>query len=470
MSQEDISINERVRKRFPDYCIDLSFPICLPIYELRLRVTVLAEHRLSTIARFVLRLARLEVSAPNDILAHLGLPAALVPDVAAELLGLGLVTQRQDLSIEVTEEGERLLAGNGVSMRPQNRHPKLPYDPLTRRVIDIDVEDVIDRSGVRERGLYVVPTRPRRPRLGQIRLDEVQRYCRTYERISQNVDVLEIADIKDVRLKYRPGILLYRLRNNVGAGFRYAAYRDTQYLEEESASLQRLADDGAKLVPREVERSDSVAILSKTSVSKEEFGLLTGIEAADRAVGDLGDRREGDKRGSELRELLHGQTGGKFGLIRTEEHRGVLLRAVREAKSQLTLVSAWISQRAFDEELSAMLRDAILRGVRVRIAWGLGTTRGAENDRNLGAGRHALGRLTALLPSRYRSRLTQRRTETHEKFIICDGTFCAVGSFNWLSYRGEVDEGYRREVSYYTEREEDVRRLTELSDELFGNT
>ena len=29
--------------------------------------------------------------------------------------------------------------------------------------------------------------------------------------------------------------------------------------------------------------------------------------------------------------------------------------------------------------------------------------------------------------------------ETHEEFIICDDIFCALGNFNWLSYRGERD-------------------------------
>lgn len=54
------------------------------------------------------------------------------------------------------------------------------------------------------------------------------------------------------------------------------------------------------------------------------------------------------------------------------------------------------------------------------------------------------------------SNLIVKRTETHEKFIICDDQFCAWGSFNWLSYRGEVDRGYRRETSFYSERPDDV--------------
>ena len=60
------------------------------------------------------------------------------------------------------------------------------------------------------------------------------------------------------------------------------------------------------------------------------------------------------------------------------------------------------------------------------------------------------------IPKRVKDLLLERRVETHEKFIICDDAFCAWGSFNWLSYRGERDSGYRRETSYYSERHEDI--------------
>jgi len=60
-----------------------------------------------------------------------------------------------------------------------------------------------------------------------------------------------------------------------------------------------------------------------------------------------------------------------------------------------------------------------------------------------------------------------KRTETHEKFIICDNRFCVFGSFNWLSYRGERDRGYRRETSLYSERPDDLALWKANADSLF---
>ena len=133
------------------------------------------------------------------------------------------------------------------------------------------------------------------------------------------------------------------------------------------------------------------------------------------------------------------------------------------------MVSAWIKPKAFDAEVCMMLVKAIHRGVTVRIGWGLGTTRrGGERERNTAGGREALAQLERVVPQKEYHRLVVRRTETHEKYIICDDLFCAWGSFNWLSYRGERDEGYRRESSFYTERAEDIAMWKANAATLFG--
>ena len=205
------SIVARVKREFPDHRIDTAFPICLPVYQLRLRVTVLVEHKLSTAARFVLQLVDLDVSTPSDICSHLGLSETQVLNVAAELIGSGLVVQRTDLGIKTTEKGRQVLNQNGLSMRPQNRHPRVPYDPLTRRIVDIEIDSLIDKTTVRKYGLYVTPTRPRRPTLNQVEIERVRRYCGAYSQRKDDSEILDISAIKDVKLRYRQDILLFRL-------------------------------------------------------------------------------------------------------------------------------------------------------------------------------------------------------------------------------------------------------------------
>ena len=168
-------------------------------------------------------------------------------------------------------------------------------------------------------------------------------------------------------------------------------------------------------------------------------------------------------------EGLSRETRGETRLIRTEQHRRLLLDAIGGAKGELILVSAWIGREAFDEEVQKGIVEAMRRGVKVRIAWGLGTNkRGSEGSRNRERGEGVLKQLRQRVPKDLRDRLVDRRTETHEKFIICDESFCAWGSFNWLSYRGERDSGYRRETSYYSERGTDIALWRENARTLFG--
>lgn len=491
----------RARRRFPDHRVDVAFQACLPVYEVRLRVVEMAEHELSTPARFILQLSNLGVARAEELGELLGLTDRFVAQAAAELLNDGLVAQRPDLGVDITERGREALRSGGRSLRPRNRHPRVPYDYLTKRIVDVDTNRLLDGNVARKEGLFVVPAKPRRPRLSNLRIEEVREYDRVNLRGSEPTEILEVADIKDMWLKYRDDIVLVKLDEPGSGKPTFAAYRAHQYLQEESSAIQRLADSGIDLVPDEFKSTDAASRrAASVSATREETTLISDIEeihgevvgknlevaearAEQQTTQDAQERSELAKRIAELEAEklslearlaeregdLNAMTGGETRLIRTEEHRPVLLEAIDKASSELTLVSAWIDPYAFDKEVCRRLAAAIARGVTVRIAWGLGInrSRGPEGFRNKARGDRALDELRRLIPRDSRNRLIVKLTETHEKFIICDDLFCASGSFNWLSYRGERDSGYRRETSLYSERPHDIALWTENAESLF---
>ena len=109
MSQpgDDIAIAmARARRRFPGWDVDACYPICWPVYIVRLTLTVLEEHEISTVARYILRLTGLEPRQPAELSRLLGLSQKFVAGAAAELIGGELAVQRPDLNLEITERGQ----------------------------------------------------------------------------------------------------------------------------------------------------------------------------------------------------------------------------------------------------------------------------------------------------------------------------------------------------------------------------
>ena len=508
LSQSDInSVAARAGQRFPDHKVDMAYTVCLPIYELRLKATVMAEHEVSTSARFMLQLLGLNVTSPQEIGRLLGLTDAYVKSVAAELLSAELINQKTDLTLSITKQGEEILQRGGRSIRPGNRHFAIPYDPLVRRVVDIALDRLLDRDIVRKNGDYILPTSPKRPRLGALRINEVRDYHQAYggSRGRTDNEILEVSDIKDYKLRYRNDVVLVKLNARTSSTPIFAAYHARQYLDDVSTALQRLADRGVDLVPDELKSDEASVQTGGTFLSDEERNLLTSVQDLDRALAEsdravfdaeelLGTTQNAAERTalserirqledekkrvqgefSELEAQLRALTSGETRLVKTEDHRPLLFEAIKRASSELTIVSAWINPRTLDEELCGLMVAAMERGVKVRIAWGLGTTkaahsRGSGGDRNFIKANEALSALRRKVPDALRGQLTTKRTETHEKFVICDDTFCAWGSFNWLSYRGEVDDNYRRETSYYSERPSDLELWNQNAKVLFGN-
>lgn len=497
------SVTARVGQRFPDHKVDIAYPVCLPVYELRLKAIVMSEHDLSTSARFILQLLSLNVTNPQEVGRLLGLSGAYVKSAAAELLSAELINQKPDLTLAITKQGEEILQRGGRSLKPGNRHFAVPYDPLIRKIVDIGLDRLLGRDLVRKNGAYILPTSPKKPRLGALRIDEVRVYHKAYVGGRTDTEILEIADIKDYKLRYRDDIILVKLDAPTSNTPLFAAYQARQYLDDVSTSLQRLAERGVDLVPDEFKADHSNFQIGRALVSNEESTLLASIQELDREVAESeravaeaeelrGTTQNAEERAAlsnhimrletdktnlesnyaELERQLQALTNGTTRLVKTEDHRPLLFEAVKKARSELTIVSAWINPRTLDEELSRTMVAAMRRGVRIRIAWGLGTTRGANsrgstNDRNYLRATEALSGLNQRIPTNCKEQLEVKRTETHEKFIICDDLFCAWGSFNWLSYRGEVDDGYRRETSYYSERQSDLQLWKDNANLLF---
>ena len=496
---EIVTAMARAERQFPGYEVDACYPVCWPVYAARLTLTVLAEHEVSTVARYILRLVGSEPRQPAELGRLLGLPEKFLAGATAELLGGELAAQRPDLYLEITRKGREVLANGGRSWSPRREYMQVPFDPLTRQLLDIDTTGLLYSDKVQKDGLFALPAGDK-PRLSEFHIEAIRHYAHAEEGIKPE-EITEIAEFhsQDARLRYREDVMVIRLVASGSDQPTLAAFRGREYLKEESIALQRLGDSGATVVPEEYWDNSGESWRLSGSATSHERSILSAIRDSDFAVsaadhviaGTLASQYETLKTPEQYQDrLVHSRaqakkaeleslraekeqqlkelTGDALRLIKTEEHRPLLLQAVDSAQFELTLVSAWIGRDAFDAELQRKLVQAMERGVQVRIAWGLGTERGPEAERNRTKGNDVLNELRRKISDRTKDRLVVKRTETHEKFIICDDRFCVWGSFNWLSYRGGLDRGYRRETSSYSERPDDIAIWKDQADSLFA--
>lgn len=69
-------------------------------------------------------------------------------------------------------------------------------------------------------------------------------------------------------------------------------------------------------------------------------------------------------------------------------------------------------------------------------------------------------RLANIQKKKYGTKLLLvKLSNTHEKVLIKDNEYMVITSFNWLSFKGSPDKGFRQETGYYTESKEVIKQM-----------
>jgi phosphatidylserine/phosphatidylglycerophosphate/cardiolipin synthase-like enzyme len=159
----------------------------------------------------------------------------------------------------------------------------------------------------------------------------------------------------------------------------------------------------------------------------------------------------------------------KVEFLRTEQHRGKLFQAVREAKQEIMIISPWMTPAACDENLCKLFAEAIVRGVRLRIGYHMGKDRypgeAERNRHNVETVKRTMRKhVNRMAPSHSSDFLNDvvKTAGTHQKILVCDREFAITGSFNWLSYAGNQDAGYHQELSVLFQHPDPVNELAEI--------
>lgn len=120
-------------------------------------------------------------------------------------------------------------------------------------------------------------------------------------------------------------------------------------------------------------------------------------------------------------------------LTTTEEHDAFLSRTIEEARSELAVVSPWITKQGLERsDVCRKIYAATRRGVKVTVYTDVQLNRARKDNSRTGDlfddGSHA-----ALVASGAEIVFVRR---IHSKLVVADSSVLCVGSFNWLSAAG----------------------------------
>lgn len=152
--------------------------------------------------------------------------------------------------------------------------------------------------------------------------------------------------------------------------------------------------------------------------------------------------------------------------LQNEEIRKMFLKAFILAETEINIISPWMNFNVVNDALICLMKQALQRGVLIRIIYGL--LPGTDEYNQLRSTRSDLVALRLRETFKdFGDAFRVSRDNIHYKLVLCDEKFKLEGSFNYLSFTGDYsDQNIRREGSPFGR---DVNEIRYLRKEYFGN-
>ena len=478
MTTEQIAQRHQYRTgyRLADYA-----EVGLPVYLLTVRASTLARKKISPIEEFVLKSVDLGLQTASEVASFLGLQERVVKGSLADLalsesLSLAAVPGRHNQALRLTKKGQRSLE-LAETIEPEERNFQIYFDGIIRDVAWYGNVRLLRYREMNDLGLLEIPTtQQRRPQVEDLRIQDIQKIVRSRAAVSDyKRDLLSINAIERCERMFLSAVALI-YKSEVGSEVQVAFAVDGQLsLGHEKAFAQaggphklRIEEQLTEPSP---ERAEVLALHKQAATEVPTHGDIGHLEKArtqaEQEIGKLEEQLERTETESERQtvesrlvtvreEYVRSQTeldriGVRF--LYVHEHPALLQDALENSTSRLAINSPWIKRAVVNADFVKKVERLLQNGVRVYIAWGVGSESEEKSDKS------ALEALQRLM-QRYETFWISRVGDTHAKVLVSDRRYAIVTSFNWLSFRGDPNRTFRDEQGTLV-------RIPELVDQKF---
>lgn len=440
----------------------------LPFYRVKIRAYTLERKAIPVIEEFVLQCLDNGVAEPDAIAEFLGLPGAVVRGalsslVRSEDVQLAGSTEDRKHVWKLTTRGRTTLE-QAEQITAQQGTFEIDYDGLLRRVTNYRRESSYAPRELKDLGLLEIPAHPvKPPEMSDLHHHDVAREIAedSGRRKRQLVSVVAI----EKRLRFfRPAVaLIYRNdsdgRVEVGIAIngRLSEAHETAFAKADGPKRMGMDAAPASATPESlgiVNAQDAREIASalppvllqeqlRKAVVSAEAQVSAAREALNATSGDSQHiRLEIKESETKLRQAEKALEELSATYLQVYDHPPRLEEALAEARNRLLIISPWIGACVVNDGFLRKVATAASRGVKIYIGYGIpeDPRRPKPPARELEAEKRLvdLGRMSGNI-------IVKRLGDTHAKVLAYDQTWAILTSFNWLSFKGSRDKGYRDE-------------------------
>lgn len=443
-------------------------------------LTMLKPKKLSVLQEFILKFISSGIDDVSDICNFLGVNKTAVNNAVAVLQKNNLITVDIFYSkLKLTDKGEKDLK-EAATIVPEDIEYALYVDGLLGNVY-LDTRKLYTSKELRSFEIKPINTTVERPTLDSLVYEEVKRAINlfkknhAYEQDKLEGDLQEISCIAKTYVEYKKVSVLVFM--NKSEDIEFQVFDGTTRNDDYSIALQkqynnnsRVLDFDSNFISEAEENNSLISVLPqeiiesaksfsyKDSTLEREISNLTTQLDAIKKNDDDNDEQHKESATERIRFLekkideMKNERKGADRILSTYDHRPLLLDALDNAQNMVVIVSPWIKSGGMNNEILGRIERALQRGTRVIIGYGISEKEDSD--------RWILQRLTDIQKKKYGDKLLLvKLSNTHEKVLIKDNEYMVITSFNWLSFKGDPNKGFRQETGYYTESKEAINQM-----------
>lgn len=425
---------DKIRRRFGDNrpglqlisVVDAALPVTI------LRVDVLAQERkpLPLLDEFILRFVHAEVCDIDEIGALLGLQREQVVNAVAGQMSSSNnnLTRSGDGGLQLTAVG-RETARNLAAVQPVLTQLNVPFDRLVWDAQDYPRSSLIKKRDAQDTGLELLPAKKNaRVDLNDLTVERFNELLESRDPRSYRAEVLRIRKIasQNIHLYMPAQLLVYGDSDTAEVELGLCIEGDLRPAHGlELAAAEAVVKLGISVAPPEP-RPTLAPELEEQRVPSEQVEIIRAAGAQPPVEGDKAASEPGPQRVEDIAVRSVG----------VHEHPQLLTQALNGAKKRLLIIAPWVKGGVVNTDFVAALERRLRAGVEIHIGHGYGPDDSGSDD-------FALRKLNNLA-ARYDNLRVVRLQNTHAKILIFDDLWITT-SFNWLSFKGDLNRTYRME-------------------------